>query len=539
MKKLYFYFLFILCLFQLQVAKSQDPRNQVFDVLHYRFELKLQDNNNRIEGKANVKIVFQKEVENFYLDLKTKEKDGGMEVSLIQIAEERLKFEHKEDRLHIFRNCKEADTINFQITYTGVPLDGLVIAKNKYGTRTFFGDNWPNRAKNWLPCLDHPSDKATCEFIVQVPQQYKVVANGLLQNEKKLDKLTKQYHWKQGVPISTKVMVIGVAPFSVEESGIYKGISVQTWVYPENQKEGFYDYALAVDILKFMEEKFGEYPYEKLANVQSNTRYGGMENASAIFYAESSVTGTRSSEALLAHEIVHQWFGNSATEKDWYHLWLSEGFATYFTHVYMEQKYGRAKLVERMKKDKHRIFGYYQRRNNSAIVDTTIKNLNFLLNANNYQKGGWVLHMLRYVVGENNFWKGIRTYYEKYRDKNVLTEDFQAVMEDASGQKLDWFFGQWIYRSGQPEYEGTWKYDNRNKEIILEMKQTQKSGKLFQMPLEIAIYSGKKQDKIEKIWLRKVEEKFRIKVDRKPDRIILDPNNWVLMQGETQILSEK
>src|SRR6266700_2106852 len=179
-------------------------------------------------------------------------------------------------------------------------------------------------------------------------------------------------------------MVIGAAGFAVQYSGTINGTPVYSWVYPENKEKGFYDYAQAVDILPFYIKHVGPYAYEKLANVQSKTIFGGMENAGAIFYSENTVTGTRVSESLLAHEIAHQWFGDMATETDWSHLWLSEGFATYMTILYFEKKYEK------------------------PVVDSSVTNYMELLNANSYQKGGWILHMLRMEAGDSAFWKGIR-----------------------------------------------------------------------------------------------------------------------------------
>src|SRR5207249_666261 len=126
-----------------------------------------------------------------------------------------------------------------------------------------------------------------------------------------------------------------------------KNIPVSAWVYPQDSAKGFYDYALATEILKFYANYIAPYPYKKLANVQSKTIFGGMENASAIFYAENSVNGERTSEDLLAHEIAHQWFGDMASETSFEHLWLSEGFATYFTDLYFEKKYGKEAMVTR------------------------------------------------------------------------------------------------------------------------------------------------------------------------------------------------
>src|SRR5690554_1879840 len=171
-----------------------------------------------------------------------------------------------------------------------------------------------------------------------------------------------------------------------------------------------------------------------------------MENASSIFYDEHSVTGTRANEGLIAHEVAHQWFGNAATEADWPHLWLSEGFATYLTHVYTEYTYGEDARAAAMAQDRARVAAFAAQQPQRPLVDTAYADPTELLNPNSYQKGGWVLHMLRRHVGDEAFFEGLRTYYTRYRGHNATTADFRRVMEEVSGQDLGAFFAQWTRR---------------------------------------------------------------------------------------------
>jgi aminopeptidase N len=186
----------------------------------------------------------------------------------------------------------------------------------------------------------------------------------------------------------------------------------------------------------------------------------------------------------MAHEIAHQWFGNSVTENDWHHIWLSEGFATYLTAVYQEKTYGKEKLDETMKSARDRVVGYYLR-SPKPVVDTTITDLMRLLNTNSYQKGAWVLHMLRRELGEELFWKGMRLYYQDYKNKNALTSDFQKVMETVSNKNLGSFFKQWLFVSGQPELKITTRSGERKgfTDLIIEQKQDS----LFSFDIELQI----------------------------------------------------
>ena len=328
------YWLFCL-LFVSSLAHAQrDDSFAAIDVLHYTFNLQLTDENNSIKGTAILSIKFLQTIPSFDLDMVKKNNDGkGMTVQSVTENGHPVSFLQEMETIHIYTSAHTGDTVDFTILYEGIPADGLIIDKNKYGHRTFFGDNWPNRAHNWLPCVDNPSDKASVDFIVTAPGHYQVIANGLQVEETNLTEQLKQTHWKETVDLPTKVMVIGAADFAVNYAGDVDCISVYSWVYPENKEKGFYDYALAKEILPWFIKNVGPYAYRKLANVQSKTQFGGMENASAIFYFENSVQGDRKVEALLTHEIAHQWFGNSATEASWPHIRFSEGFATYMTHI--------------------------------------------------------------------------------------------------------------------------------------------------------------------------------------------------------------
>jgi aminopeptidase N len=432
-----------------------------------------------------------------------------------------LKTVHKNDQLVIYlqQPAKTGSVLTFQISYMGVPEDGLIISKNRHGDRTFFADNWPNRAHNWLPLNDVPGDKASVEFIVTAPAHYKIISNGTLVCEEKVGSDKVRTHWKEEAPIPTKVMVIGAARFAVARVDSSYAIPVTAWVYPQDSASGFYDYALADDILGFFETYIGPYPFKKLANVQSKTMFGGMENASAIFYAENTVTGTRKSEALLVHEIVHQWFGNTATEKSFAHLWLSEGFATYLTDVYIERKYGRDSFTKRLQDEREQVIKF-AKNSARAVVDSTANYMD-LLNANSYQKGGWVLHMLRSEVGDSLFKRIIQTYYGRYKWSNADTRDFQKVVEDASGKDFKVFFDQWLYRPGVPELQI--KKDIGKDGLKLDIVQVKN---LFQFPLEIAVTANGKTTK-QVIFVKGKETTYKLEM-KGVSGVVIDPDKKLL-----------
>lgn len=483
-------FFSLLC-FAVAAQGSYKPDPNV-DVINYEFNISINDSNDVISGRTGIDLIFKGVARVISFELKNVNSSGkGMNVSSVTFNGQPVRWLHQNNSLTV---TPESSAISgnkalIEITYSGIPADGLIISKNKFGDRTFFSDNWPDRASNYIPTVNHPSDKATVDFIITAPSHYKVVGSGYLVEESDLGKGVRLTHWKEDVPLAVKVMAFGAADFATKLAGVVDGIPVWTWVYRENSKEGFSDYAVAVKPLAFYDSLIGPYPYEKLANVQSKTIFGGLENAGCIFYSEGSVTGLGRAESLLAHEISHQWFGNSVTEANWHHIWLSEGFATYLTTVYMEKTYGKERLPERMKSDRERVIRFYDRAP-APVIDTTITDLMKLLSANSYQKGGWVLHMLRQEVGDESFFKGLSLFYTRYRNKNALTIDFRKVMEEVSHKNLEKFFFQWLYIAGQPELKITTAAGKKKGTIDIVIDQKQDYLFTFNLDLSLADSGG-------------------------------------------------
>ncbi len=518
------------------------PKNPNIDAINYRFELELSDDTDLIKGKATVTIRYNEDGEGVLrLDMikKSQALDGkGMTVESVTSDGKPLLFRHEEDAITIRLSglSKKGQLSTYIISYSGIPSTGLKIGPNKYGDRTFFSDNWPNKGRNWLPTIDHPYDKATCEFVVTAPSHYQVISNGLKIEETDLGSGRRLTHWKQSIPIASWLYVLGVAEFAVQHVDDFEGKAIQTWVYRQDRDAGFYDFAEPTkQVLEFYSDYIGPFSYEKLANIQSNSVGGGMEAASAILYGDKSVTGNRSIRwrNVVIHEIAHQWFGNSVTEYDWDDVWLSEGFATYFTLLFIEHQYGRNEFVGGLKTSQRWVNNFYKQNPDYRIVHDNLKDMSKVTTGQIYQKGSWILHMLRGVVGTDNFWKGIRAYYARYKDKNATTSDFKREMEEASGLDLSTFFEQWLYKGGTLEYTGNWQYNASSKEVIISLDQTQDDGSFFEMPLEVGIYSsGSTIPKIHVMNMDKKSNRFSIKVDAEPERVVLDPNTWVLMTAD-------
>lgn len=514
-------------------ATDTYPRQPGVDVQHYKFSLALNDSTNEISGDAVITVRFTKSgLTSFFLDLATPVDGKGMTVTSVTRDSNSLRYTHTDDHLSIalVTPTTAGELRRFTVAYHGIPASGLYIGKNRYGERAFFSWNWPDKARQWLPMIDHPSDKATSEFIITAPAKYAVVSNGLLQDEILLGDGRKVTHWKQSVPIASWLNAIGVEQFAVHHAGMVKGIELQTWVAHQDRDNGITTFEEpARQAIEFYSEHIGPYSYEKLANVSAAFGGGGTEHASVIFYGEKVVTD-RPATAIVAHEVAHQWFGDSITESDWDDAWLSEGFATYFTLLFTEHYSGRDAFVSGLVRARTTALAA-ELKYNEPVVHRNISDLRGVIPPLVYQKGGWVLHMLRAQIGTDTFWKGIREYYARYRNSNASTDDLRRVMEEVSGQKLGWFFDQWLNRDYSPALTGTWSYDPATGKLSIDLTQTQ-SGGVYRLPLDIGLVgdSAGVAPKIAKIEMTNATQHFDIPVASPPRDVVLDPNTWVLMQ---------
>ena len=534
--------LFIFFLFTGPALADNYPRNYNIDILHYKFELGLSDSTDQIKGIASITVLFKKnDLQGFRLDLANKtvaRKNNGMEVESILQNGESIAYSHKNDALFIQLSTPSVvgAEMTFTIRYHGVPSDALRIGPTKYGDRSFFTENWPNRTRHWLPCIDHPYEKATCEFIIKAPSHYQVVSNGLLVEETDLNATTRLTHWKQSVPVSSWLYVLGVAHFAVQYVDEVFGKSIQTWVYPQDREAGFYDFAEPTkQTMEFFSEYIGPYVYEKVANIQSPSVGGGMETASAIFYSEKLINGKRDTRIrnIVIHELAHQWWGNAVTETTWDDAWLSEGFATFFTLLYIEHTYGHDEYIEGLLKSKKTVFAATAKDPNFSVIKDRTAEEEPVTSSITYQKGAWILHMLRDSIGHKNFQKGIQSYYRRFMNANATTDDFRDEMEKASGKDLKAFFSQWLYRPENPSIKGTWKYDTVKKQIIIKLEQVEKNGYLFDLPFELGLYkAGSLLPEINKLRLNTKQAEYSIQIDNKPESVVFDPRTVLLSEVE-------
>ncbi|MGD2152764.1 MAG: M1 family aminopeptidase [Gemmatimonadales bacterium] len=507
-------------------AAPAEPERPV-DVLGYRIAVEVGPDAEAYRASAEITLrVTAEGTERVGFDL------VGLTVDSVMVAGARARHDLTAGRLQVELGVDAAaeDTLVVRVFYGGAPEDGLVFSKDSYGRPTVFADNWPNRARYWFPGVDHPSDKATVEFRVRAPREWRVVAVGELREVVEAEDGTNIWIWATDRPIPVYTMVLGAGELVQRELGT-SGCDVESspcvhvtqWTYPEDEEHLAGLFRRAPEIVAFFDSLVGPFPYEKLALVQSSTRFGGMENSSAIFLTER-VSRMESADGLLAHEIAHQWFGDAVTEREWPHIWLSEGFATYFTSVFFELADGtEVGAASRARSER-----IYLRSDAVArpVIDAEPENLFRVLNANSYQKGAWVLHMLRCTVGDEAFFAGIRRYYSEQRHGTALSADFRRTMEEASGADLGWFFEQWLYRPGYPEVEVAQSWDAGERVLRIRVRQGQRWG-AFRFPLDLQA-EGEGYSLRRTFEVRERESAFEWELPSAPRRVVADPDNEIL-----------
>jgi aminopeptidase N len=341
-------------------------------------------------------------------------------------------------------------------------------------------------------------------------------------------------------------MIIGVGQFARLEPSAHSMTPLSYYVPHVDAPFAQKGFAPAIPSLQFFSQTVAPYPYEKLALIVGATRFGGMENSSAIVFTSTLFSPKPSARvsktfgvpsgtvSLIAHEIAHQWFGDSVTESTWADLWLSEGFATYFAGLFVQRYEGEEAFQAYMKDAAASVFAY-EKKNRAPIFDRDTEDLLNLLNANSYQKGAWVLHMLRSNLGDDAFFRGIRRYYQAHANANASTEDLRAALEKASGKDLRAFFARWIYDSGHPQYGLAWQWIG-NREVRLVLKQVQTSNAFLDpVPITISMPSGKREIVLKPMSKTTIET---IRLREKPVSIEVDPRNTLLKEVSVRDYSQ-
>ena len=427
------------------------------------------------------------------------------------------------------------------IDYHAEPTQGLYFRTPEMGYKAsdthFFTQGEEIEARHWYPCFDSPNDKFTSEVICHVPTNMTVISNGRMVSET-ADAATglKSVHWSQEKPHVSYLITLIAGNFTKLEDK-YHGVPLAFYTLPSEKAPAINSFRDTRDMLAFFEQEIGmAYPWPKYDQTCVNDFVaGGMENTSATTLTDNTLhtdatENIRSSESLISHELAHQWFGDLVTCKDWSHVWLNEGFATYYESLYLGHKHGRDAMLYELYGRSRQITS---RTNDvNAIVRRTYDDPGEMFGYLAYPKGSWVLHMLRAQLGEELYRLCIKTYLERHQYGNVVTEDLRAIIEELSGQSYDQFFDQWVYHAHHPELEASYSWDEKTRLAKVSIRQTQTLGAnvlLFNFPLTIR-FKGEFGTSNQVINVTQKDEDFYFPLTSAPKIVRLDPDYSLLMK---------
>jgi aminopeptidase N len=523
------------------LAERRERAVDTWRPVHYDVSLTLNDgltDITRAETKISIQVI-KGPLGAIVLDF------GQMTVDAVKIGDAPARFEQAGGHLNIqlARAFNKNEMLTIVVSYHGRPPDGLILTTDKAGKPSATGDNWPDRVHHWIPCLDHPSAKATVNFTVTAPARDQVVANGKLTATRNNADTTRTWTYTEARPIPPYCMIIAVGEYAQAAPPVNMLPPLAYYVPLTDRESAVRGFSSAPSALQFFSERVAPFPYEKLALIVGATRFGGMENSSAIVFAGNLLTTPLDAQPLshrfnirrglmevTAHEIAHQWFGDSVSVKTWADLWLSEGFADYFAGLFTERFDGKDAFRDYMRREAEKYFSYEKGRR-APIYDTETEDLFKLLNPNNYEKGAWVLHMLRGLMGDAAFFRGIRAYYLEHAHKTAATDDLRVALERASGMNLKEFFARWVYGSGHPRYEASWSWRNLRRAsgiLTINLRQTQEVAPfLTPLPLEIVTNRGAQRRIIRPTGR---ESFIRIPLASRPSDVRVDPDETILRE---------
>lgn len=515
-----------------------------YDQLNIKLDLRFDWEKEQAIGTASITLTP------VVKDLRRVDFDGAyMSVAAAGLASGApLKFEYDatKEKLSVFldRAYQPAEEITIVVTYhtnqpppekrAGLGGGGLSFIKPRPDDPTRPRQIWSQGEAEtnhlWFPSFDHPNDFASSEIVATVEKPLSVVSNGKLLSVKENSDGTRTYDWKIDQPHATYLTSIIVGEF-VSVTGDYDGIPIVTNVYANEVEEGKVTAARLPAMVKFFSEKTGvKYPYAKYAQTTVRDFGGGMENISATTQTDNMIHDARSeldatSDGLQSHELAHQWFGDYLTCRSWSDIWLNESFATYFQAMWDEHNLGHDDfLYLDVKSNQEQYYTAWGRGQRRPIVTKNYANPDAVFDTYAYPRGGAVLHMLRTYLGEDNWWRSINHYLTKHAHQPVETSQFRIAIEETTGQPMDWFFDEWLYKMGHPIFRVIQDYDATKKELTLKVTQEQRPDPesqypqvgFFQTPLDVEIGTAS-STRVDRVRIEaKEEQTFKFTVDSEP-----------------------
>lgn len=518
-----------------QPARRDFNRPQTFDALHYVIRASFDRPRRRVIGETTITLKSLK------ADFRTIELDAiGISFDTVRLASNgaALKFVTRPGKIVVTldRAYEAGEQLTIHLKHSATPQKGVYFREaSAERPEQIWTQGEPDEARHWFPSFDFPSDKATTEQFITVPEGDTVIGNGELVSRSEAGPTDIVWHYKMRQPIPIYLVSFVVGKY-VKLTGQYKSVPLAYYTYAGKEETTRKAYDETERMMAIFEELTGvAYPFSKYdQTVVSAFQFGGMENVTATTMADTEIfsvefDGMKDGVTdLVSHELAHSWFGNLVTCRNWAELWLNEGFATFMEAAYRERTRGREDYMASIRSDaanfligdvvnpkKHGLFN--QRADNvAALFDTA---------SITYNKGGAVIHTLREQVGNAAFWKGVNIYLNRHRFGSVETADLKRAIEETSGQELGWFFEQWIYAGGSPRLEVRQNFNGRTHQLTVTISQTQRADKItpavFRLPLDVEIRtpSGTVKERVE---MKTRAQVFTFKVDSRPTELVID-----------------
>jgi aminopeptidase N len=501
-----------------------------YDAKYYRLDLTLNDTTQIIYGSVYMYALalidgFNVVELNFF-------DNPSMYVDSIKSNNALLSFTWSSDIITIYLNAVSNNNQPFDVTvyYHGHPLEGGLASFDwsSHGSPSvpvISTLSEPYFAQAWWPCKDLPRDKAdSADINITVRADLYVASNGLLRQILNHGS-TKTYKWHEKYPITTYLIMLAATNYSIFSNWYHTlsgdSIPVIYYVYPEYLSNAQSLYPITPSMIQFYAQTFGEYPWiEEKYGMAHFTWGGAMEHQTC-----TSILYSWYSQWVICHELAHQWWGDYITCHNWHHIWLNEGFASYCEALWSEHNGGSSSY--------HSYMNGMQFWSGGSIFIQDTTDAWGIFGTIVYDKGAWVLHMLRHIVGDTTFFQILRNYYSdpRYANGTAQTEDFQGICETASGMDLDYFFQEWIYGTYYPKYRTSYMTETAgggNYNVYIHLDQTQTTNPThFTMPIDIRVTSSSKDTTIVAFNDSRHKD-FQVTIPGTSISVSLDPNVWIL-----------
>ena len=507
-----------------------------FDVTNYDITISIDDENHFIEGSVIADVTAEESLNFIEFELES------LDVNSVLFNGLPTTYTHENGIIHIdIETVLPNEEFTITVDYSGNP----IISPTYYGTGMFFiaGGIFtisdPNGSRYWWPCYDHPWDKAEVDLHITCREDWTAACNGIRTSIVDNGDGTKTHHWDGENPMATYLVSI-VARIFTELNDSYEEIPIQNFVSPSQVTNATEDFINLPFMMEVYSNLYGDYPFEKYGNaVTSFATYGAMEHQTMTTLSSSMITGNHGDETIIAHELSHQWFGDCLTALTWKDIWLSEGFATYSEALYTEEWQGYEAMIAYVYSSFH---SYYKNWAGSNTYTTYAPADNAIFTPATYEKPASVLHMLRMIVGDETFFEILQTYFETYKNSNVVSEEFIEVCEQISGLDLSQFFLQWIYQPGLPNSETAIfiSEDSQNPQALILSKTGSNCETDFYLnfPVRITHENGDFEDILAIGYPDDYHSTIVSINDNEYSSIEVDPDNWVLARWQTKIIPE-